>query len=257
MIFQWFSYNLLYMSAFDQFVNVTYHWSHMTCRMHFSNMTMVISYLLALSTFAMLNTVTMRRNITKYIWNVWKQLYDICTMAVKNATLSKSEQFVLIFFLFTTIILFNVAGLATFSFTVTATLILPLFIAYLCFVWMYLWGIQNKYWSIITQFLPTGLPLALVLLFVLLEVVSNFARLISLSVRLFANMVAGHIMLKLITSAFVKILSTKFLVPLIVILILFTLIYSLELFIAFLQAFVFILLLNLYLKDFVIIHHQT
>jgi F0F1-type ATP synthase membrane subunit a len=70
-------------------------------------------------------------------------------------------------------------------------------------------------------------------------------------------MVAGHIMLKLITSAFVKILSTKFLVPLIVILILFTLIYSLELFIAFLQAFVFILLLNLYLKDFVIIHHQT
>lgn len=257
MIFQFISSSIFYMSAFDQFVNITYQWSHMTCRMHFSNMTMVISYLIALLSLVILSTVSVRRNITKYIWNIWTQIYDICTMAIKNAALSKSEQFVLIFLLFITIALFNIAGLATFSFTVTATLILPLLIAYLCFVWMYLWGIQNKYWSIITQFLPTGLPLALVLLFVFLEVVSNFARLISLSVRLFANMVAGHIMLKLITSAFVKILSTKFLVPLLIILILFTLVYSLELFIAFLQAFVFILLLNLYLKDFVIIHHQT
>jgi F0F1-type ATP synthase membrane subunit a len=70
-------------------------------------------------------------------------------------------------------------------------------------------------------------------------------------------MVAGHIMLKLITSAFVKILSIKFLFPLLLILILFTLVYSLELFIAFLQAFVFVLLLNLYLKDFIVIQHQT
>lgn len=142
----------------------------------------------------------------------------------------------------------------TYSLTVTASLLLPLYIAYIYFTWMYIWGIQNKYWSILTQYLPTGLPLALVLLFVILELVSNFARLISLSVRLFANMVAGHIMLKLIMSAFFKILSLNFLLPLIIITILFTTVYSLELFIALLQSFVFILLLNLYLKDFVFSH---
>jgi F0F1-type ATP synthase membrane subunit a len=61
-------------------------------------------------------------------------------------------------------------------------------------------------------------------------------------------------MLKLITSAFFKILSLSFLLPLIIITILFTTVYSLELFIALLQSFVFILLLNLYLKDFVLSH---
>lgn len=122
------------MSAFDQFVNITYYWSHMTCRMHLSNMTIVLSYLLTLLGFVLLNTISVQRKITKYILDIWTQIYNICTMTVSNAVLSKSEQFILIFVLFIIIAIFNISGLATFSYTVTATIILPLFISYLCFV---------------------------------------------------------------------------------------------------------------------------
>lgn len=239
------------MSAFDQFVLISYYWSHITCRMHLSNISLVLSYLFILLTFINLNATMTEYKNSKKIKVFLKKCYNVCLSTVKNAKISKFEQVSLIFFLFLSIIIFNVSGLVTYSLTVTSSLLLPLYIAYMFFTWMYLWGVQNKYWSIITQFLPVGLPLALVLLFVILELVSNFARLISLSVRLFANMVAGHIMLKLITSAFLKILMIDFLVPLVIIVILFTTVYSLELFIAILQAFVFILLLNLYLNDFI------
>jgi F-type H+-transporting ATPase subunit a len=204
----------------------------------------------------MLFSVILSKKQTQYIWNILNKGYQICISASKNAAFSKFEQMSLIFFIALIITLSNLDGLVPFASTVTASLLAPLYLAYICFVWLYLWGISNKFWSILTQFLPKGLPLLLVILFVFLEVVSNLARLISLSVRLFANMVAGHIMVKLITSAFTKILSGIFIVPLLTIVVLFTVIYSLEIFISVLQAFVFILLMNLYLKDFVVLHHN-
>lgn len=243
---------IFYMSAFDQFVQFSYYWSHMTCRMHSTNVSLVISYILLIISLYFFNIITSNFNFIKYIFDICKKIYNICMESIKNATLSKLEQLSIIFFFFIAIIFFNVSGLATYSLTITATLVFPVFIVYIYFVWMYIWGIHVRSWSLLTLFLPQGLPLPLVILFIFLEIVSNFARLISLSVRLFANMVAGHIMFKLITSASFKVFSIKFIFPWIVLVILFILVYSLESFIALLQAYVFILLLNLYLKDFII-----
>lgn len=244
---------LSFLSAFEQFAELSLYWSHINCMMHLTNVSLVMSYLFAMLSFIMTYSLIIKRQFGKYIWNIWQKFYKICIHAADGAFLSKFEQFSLIFFLFIIIIVFNVSGLATYSLTITAILTTPFFLSYSSFVWMYSWGVQNKGWSTLGQFLPQGIPAPLVLFFTAIEIASNCARLISLSVRLFANMVAGHIMFKLITSGFLKFLSPKFWLSQLAILALFTMVYSLEFFISLLQAFVFILLLNLYLRDFIIL----
>jgi F-type H+-transporting ATPase subunit a len=102
-----------------------------------------------------------------------------------------------------------------------------------------------------TFFLPPGVPIALAPLLVPIELISYLVRPVSLSVRLAANMFAGHTMIAVFGS-FVVAMGVFGIGPLIFI----VLIYGLEVIVAFLQAYVFAVLTCLYISDALYLHHQ-
>lgn len=237
-----------FMVAFDQFVFHPYEWAN-RCFQLISNLSFVISYQIGYYALALVFLVSISFKNIIFLWEIIVFGFKVCRHVCKNAPYSKGEQISWIFFIFLFIILANVSGLITFAFTVTAIIMVPLIIAYISFVWMAIFGITAKYWSSITQFLPKGLPLELTTFFVSLESVSSSSRLISISVRLFANMVAGHILLKILSSIFVQIVGIHYFWLCIFMFVTFTVVYALEFFVAILQGFVFTLLLNLYYNE--------
>jgi len=102
------------------------------------------------------------------------------------------------FFIF--ILMSNVIGLVPYSFTITSHLIVTFSLALMMFVGINIICIRKHGINVLSLFLPSGSSLALALLLVPIEIVSYLFRPISLSVRLFANMMAGHTLLKVIIS---------------------------------------------------------
>jgi len=155
--------------------------------------------------------------------------------------------------IFNLILLYNVCGLMPFSFTVssqviiTFTLALSYFIAWV-FVAIVVLGPKFVY-----VFCPKNMPLWLLPLLVCVELLSFCLRPVSLGVRLFANMLAGHILLHILAGAFIFLLGITVLlaIPAFVIV---SAIAVLEMFISFLQAYIFTILLAIYLKDSLVSH---
>ena len=107
-----------------------------------------------------------------------------------------------------------------------------------------------------SYFVPKGIPAVLTPLMVLIEVISYLSRIISLSVRLFANMMAGHVMLE-VFGAFVVMLGTAgglLYVPAALSLSVYVILIGFELLVASLQAYVFAILTCIYLHDAVHLH---
>jgi F-type H+-transporting ATPase subunit a len=144
----------------------------------------------------------------------------------------------------------NVLGLIPYSFTVTSHIIVTFVFAGAIFVGVTLLGFFRHGLKFFSLFLPPGVPLFLAPLLVPIEFVSYLSRPISLSVRLAANMMAGHTMLK-VFAGFVVALGLLGVAPLIFI----VLLYALETLIAFLQAYVFAVLTCLYINDAIHLHH--
>ena len=112
---------------------------------------------------------------------------------------------------------------------------------------------KEKYF---TLFLPDGIPILLLPLLIVIEYVSYFSKVISLATRLFANMMSGHILIKILITFIWSIAGSNLIhwfwigLPLIIIF----LVIGLEFAISFLQAYVFIILLSVYLNDVINIH---
>lgn len=114
---------------------------------------------------------------------------------------------------------------------------------------------QNKL-KFLNLFLPTGAPMVMSFLLVPVEIIAYGARLISLTVRLFANMLAGYILMEMFFSFFLMMMNdlpVNYLSGLIILVLIF-LIAILKILIAFLQAFIFSLLLSFYLNDPIKLH---
>ena len=147
--------------------------------------------------------------------------------------------------LFVFIILNNILGLSPYIFTPTAhltfavSLALPLWIGHITIAWV------KTPENILAHLVPLGTPLALMPFIVLIEIVSNVIRPLTLSVRLAANMVAGHLLLTLLSSSAIY-ASSPVLVTLLFALILLA---SLESAVALIQAYVFRILSTLYVRD--------
>jgi ATP synthase subunit 6 len=92
----------------------------------------------------------------------------------------------------------NLAGMVPYSFTVTSHIIVTFGIALIAFTAINLIGIRIHGFHLMSFFLPAGAPLALAPLLVMIEVVSYSFRVISLALRLFANMMSGHCLLKIL-----------------------------------------------------------
>jgi len=157
--------------------------------------------------------------------------------------------FVLTLFVF--ILFCNLLGLVPYAFTPTSHIIVTFAMAFVVFLGVTVIGFVRHGAHFLSLFVPKGVPFVLLLLLVPIEIISYLVRPFSLSIRLFANMLAGHTMLKVFGGFVVMLGILGGWAPLAFIVV-FT---GLELLIAFLQAYVFAILTCLYLNDAIHLHH--
>jgi F-type H+-transporting ATPase subunit a len=142
-------------------------------------------------------------------------------------------------------------GMLPYSFTVTSHIIVTFALAAVIFIGVTIIGFVNHGAGYLKLFIPSGVPLFLLPLIVIIEIISYLSRPVSLSVRLFANMMAGHTMLKVFGGFVISLGILGGLLPLS-----FTVaLTGLEILIAFLQAYVFAILTCIYLNDALNLKH--
>jgi len=185
-------------------------------------------------------------------------LYEAIANMIRENIGSKGRQyFPLIFTLFLIVLMGNVLGLIPHSFTYTSHIIVTAALAMLVFFTVTILGFVNHGVKFLSMFAPAGVPLPLQFLIVPIEILSFFIRPLTLSVRLFANMMAGHLVLKIFAIFSTLFLSLGAAGPILgLIPATFNVaIYALELLVALLQAYIFAILSCIYLKDTVDLHH--
>ena len=165
-----------------------------------------------------------------------------------NAGKEAMRFFPLIFSLFMFILFSNLCGMIPMSFTVTSHIIITFALAGILFIGITILGFVRHGTHFLSLFLPAGTPWWMVPLMVMIELVSYMARPVSLSIRLAANMLAGHLLLKIVAGFVMIGLLGVF--PFAFLLI-FT---GFEIFIACLQAYIFTLLICIYLNDAINLH---
>lgn len=178
-------------------------------------------------------------------------IYGMISNMLEQNVGSSGRRFVpLIFTLFIFILACNLFGMIPYSFTVTSHISVTFAMAMMVFLLVTIIGFYLHGLHFLSLFLPKGTPWWLAPLMVIIEMFAYLARPVSLSLRLTANMIAGHVLLKVMAGFVVSMaLYLKFLpIPMIVILI------GFEIFVAVLQAYIFSILSCVYLSDAVNLH---
>ena len=193
-------------------------------------------------------------------WQVLiESIYEmVIQMVLDTAGVAGEKYFPFIFTLFSYIFLSNVVGLIPYSFTSTSHIIVTFALALSIFIGVNIICVGNFGIKILTVFLPGGTSLGLALLLVPIEFISYFFKPISLSVRLFANMMAGHTLLKVIAGFAWTMMTANYfylvfahLIPLITL----VLLIFLEFAVALIQTYVFVILTCIYLNDAITLSH--
>ena len=181
----------------------------------------------------------------------------VANMIRENIGPKGRQYFPLIFTLFMIVLLGNVLGLVPYSFTYTSHIAVTAALAFMIFILVLIVGLAKHGLHFFSLFLPAGVPWWLVPLILPIEIMSFLTRPITLSVRLFANMIAGHIMLKVFAGFSVGMMAmgATGLLAGILPMIFNSIMIAFELLVAFLQAYVFAILSCIYLKDTVEIDH--
>ncbi len=175
----------------------------------------------------------------------------VAKMINDTAGSSAKPFFPFIFTLFMFVLFCNMVGMLPYSFTVTSHIIVTFVLASIVFVGVTIIGFIKHGLKYLELFVPKGVPVILLPLIVIIEIISYLSRPVSLSVRLFANMMAGHTMLKVFGGFVISLgllggwLPLGFSVALT----------GLEILVAFLQAYVFAILTCIYLNDALNLHH--
>jgi len=159
--------------------------------------------------------------------------------------------FPLVFSIFMFVMMANVIGVIPFTFSVTSHLIVTVALALIVFLTVLLYGIYKNGFKFFKLFVPSGVPIYILPLITAIEVISFLSRPVSHSVRLFANMLAGHITLKVFAGfvAGLGALGATGILGATLPLAMTTALSALELLVAFLQAYVFAILTCIYLND--------
>ncbi len=178
-------------------------------------------------------------------------MYDFVSGLLKeNVGNEGRKYFPFVFSLFMFILFCNLFGLLPGAFTVTSHIVVTAALALFVFFMVTIIGVVRHGLHFFSYFVPQGAPVWLLPLMIPIEVLSYFIRPLSLSVRLFANMVAGHVMLTVIGGFVFALGIWAGWVPLAFV----TVIFGLELLIACLQAYVFTILTCIYLHDAIHLH---
>nr|AGO58509.1 ATP6 [Dicrurus forficatus forficatus] len=146
------------------------------------------------------------------------------------------------------LLLINLLGLLPYTFTPTTQLSMNLALAFPLWLATLLTGLRNQPSTSLGHLLPEGTPTPLIPALIMIETISLLIRPLALGVRLTANLTAGHLLIQLISTATITLASTMPMVSLITLLVL-LLLTILEVAVAMIQAYVFVLLLSLYLQE--------
>lgn len=196
-----------------------------------------------------------------FIPNNWQTLletiYETASQLLfDNINIKGEKYFPFISVLFLFILLVNLIGLIPYSFTITSHLIVTFAMSFSIFIGVNIIGFKIHKSDMLSLFIPANTSFGLALLLVPIEFVSYIFKPISLGVRLFANLMAGHTLLKVIVGfswsmlLLEDLLSFFHIVPLLVLVILM----GLELGVAMIQAYVFTILTCIYLNDSINLH---
>jgi F-type H+-transporting ATPase subunit a len=178
--------------------------------------------------------------------------YEFVAGMVRSAAGEAGMRFFpMVFCIFMFILICNLIGLIPYSFTVTSHIIITVALALLVFFTVVIVGISEHGLHFFKLFVPSGVPIYILPLVVVIEIISFLSRPLSHSVRLFANMLAGHITLNVFGGFVVMLLGASAAVKVVAILPFAMTIGldALELLVAFLQAYVFAMLTCMYLND--------
>ena len=217
----------------------------------FTNSSLMMVFVLALATVWFSVGMSRRAMVPGRWQSVVELTYEfIADMLRENVGSEGRRYFPFVFTLFVFILLCNLLGLLPYGFTVTSHIVVTFALAAVVFVGVTVIALFRHGFRFFAFFAPPGLPAVLAPLLIPIEVISYLARPVTLSLRLFANMMAGHTMLK-VFGGFVVALGIFGFAPFVFI----VAIYALELIVAVLQAYVFTVLTCLYLNDAIHLQH--
>ena len=211
----------------------------------------MVATVVSATAFFMLTT-TGRGLIPGRLQSICEIIYEFVANMLRSSAGSEGMRFFpLIFSLFTFILLLNMFGMFPYFFTVTSHIAITGALALLVIATVIIYGIVRNGLGFFKLFVPSGVPIFIMPLIIPIEIMSFISRPISLSVRLFANMLAGHITLKVFTGFIVSLsgLGIGGVVASILPLGMAVALTGLEFLVAFLQAYVFAMLACMYLND--------
>lgn len=196
---------------------------------------------------------------TNLIHNSWTLLLETVIISLKKTVKEQSgnEIFLpLIMSLFSIILIGNLVSNVPYNFSIATSLFFSITLSFIVFLGVTFYGIYLHRLKFLSFFLPIGTPLLLIPILVLIELISYFCRSISLGVRAFANSVAGHTLINILSGFLLSFIKSGLLIT-ILSLIPFTLFFALiglEIAISFIQSYVFVVLTSSYIKDVTQLH---
>ena len=218
----------------------------------FTNASLLMVIILGLVTLLMIVGTAQRSLVPGRLQAAAEMSYEFVAGTVRSTAGEEGMKFFpFVFSLFMFVFFANLLGLLPFSYTVTSQIVVTFALAVLVMTVVIAYGFVRHGFHFLKLFVPSGVSPVLLPFIVLIEIISFAARPISLSVRLFANMLAGHITLKVFGGFIVLLLgaggAAALIAPLPLIGII--LLTALELLVAVLQAYVFAILTCVYLND--------
>lgn len=218
----------------------------------FTNVSLFMVVTVVLSSLFLLLTSSSRGIVPTRMQSVSEMAYEFVAATLRESAGSQGMKFFpLVFSLFVFVLVANFIGLFPYFYTVTSQIAITFALAMLVILTVVLYGFFKHGARFLKLFVPSGVPVIILPLVTAIEIISFLSRPISLSVRLFANMLAGHITLKVFAGFIVSMVALG---PLgvggsVLPLIMTVAITALEFLVAFLQAYVFTVLTCMYLND--------
>jgi len=202
-------------------------------------------------------TIDGGRIVPTYWQSIVEMIYEfVQTLAQEQIGEKGKIYFPILFTTFTFLLSNNLIGMIPYSFTTTSHIIVTFSLSFATFIAVTIIGFQHHGLHFFSFLLPPGAPLALAPFLVVIELVSYSFRGISLGVRLFANMMAGHTLVKILSGFAWTMMSAGgilFVAGFVPFLVVFALTF-LEIGVGFLQAYVFTILTCIYLNDAINLH---
>ncbi|WP_375618463.1 MULTISPECIES: F0F1 ATP synthase subunit A [unclassified Bartonella] len=218
----------------------------------FTNVSLFTALTVVVTSIFLFISSSSRGLVPTRIQSLSEMAYEFVASTLRESSGVQGMQFFpLVFSLFTFILVANFIGLFPYFYTVTSQIMITFSLAMVVILTVIGYGFYKHGVSFLKLFVPSGVPVVVLPLVTMIEVISFLSRPISLSLRLFANMLAGHITLKVFSGFVVSMIGVGLvgvggsILPLIMT----VAITALEFLVAFLQAYVFTVLTCMYLND--------